>query len=125
MIDKKGDPACECPPGYGSKHCDTLQCNITEYKIKSMTKKSDKLWLNTELADRVKQIDDLAKLCRIHLHIVKSHIQHPDAAKGKHYDYKDKTHATYYIGHAFGFNIHDTKDNLLCNDICLGSKCLI
>jgi hypothetical protein len=120
VIDKKGDQHCDCKPGWGSKACDKQVCNITEISIKSHTKKSAKLFLDASIKDKVKQLDDLAKLCKVHLHCSKSHVQHPDKSKAYTYDIKDKTNPNFYIGQAISCHIYDTKDHLMCNDVCLG-----
>jgi len=91
--------------------------------MKSTTKKSAKVLIDKSIEDRVKTVDDLAKLCKVHLHITKSFVLHPDKTKAYTYDIRDKTNANHYIGQALGINIHDTKDNLLCNDICMASMC--
>jgi hypothetical protein len=116
----KGEPYCDCTPGWDPhKHCEKQICNITEYKFKQSTKKSAKLLIDKAIEDRVKTLDELAKLCKVHLHILKSYVQHPDKTKAYTYDLKDKTQANHYVGQAISAHIYDLKDNLMCNEICL------
>jgi hypothetical protein len=124
VIEKvSGHQLCECKPGFHPpKSCEKRICNVTEFKMKQHTSKSAKLWIDHAIESRVKAVDDLAKLCKVHLHIMKSFILHPDAAKSNAYDPKDKTNANFYIGQAIGIHIYDTKDKLLCNDVCMASK---
>lgn len=119
VIDKKGDQSCDCNPGFGSKNCDKHVCDIEELKLKQHTKKSSKLWIDKSIETKVKAVDDLAKLCKVHLHILKSFILHPDKSKGHTYDPRDKTNPNFYVGQAIGLHIYDPKDNLLCNDVCM------
>lgn len=121
MIDKKsGKHYCECKPGWGHEHCDKQVCNVTEMTLKQKTKKSLKVYLDEGIKSNVKDLDDLAKLCKVHLHVLQSFILHPDQSKAYTYDVREKNNPNFYTGKALRVHLYDTKDNLLCNDVCLG-----
>ena len=123
MIEKvSGEHYCECNPGWGSKHCDKHECNITEFKMKHVTKKSPKIFIDKAIETKMKELDQLASLCKVHLHIVRSFVKHPEKTKAYTYDIKDRTNCQHYIGQAVTAQIYDPKDNLLCNDVCMASK---
>ena len=69
----------------------------------------------------MESLDELTKLCNVKLHVITSFIRHPDP-KAVSYNLLDLINPNHYTGHALSLHIYDTKDKLLCNDECLGSK---
>ena len=87
-----------------------------------MSKLSAKVFLDQSLDNKTQSLDNLAKNCKIRLNVVTSFVKHPDSNALK-FDLKtDKLNALHYIGQALNVLIHDEKDKLLCNEICLSSK---
>lgn len=121
-LDAKNKPICECKPGWTSSHCDKRNCTIVEFKGKHLSKQSAKLWIDKSIEERMKSVDDLAKLCKVRIHVLKSYIQHSDPNKGHQYDPRDPNPAGHYIGEALSINIYDENHKLICNDVCLQSN---
>jgi len=118
-LDAKLKPSCACSAGWGGKSCDKRNCTIVQFKGKHIEKKSNKVWVHESILKKYEDLDGLAQLCKVKLHVIKSFTFNP-TAKDTKFDTLDKTNAHYYIGHAVRFEIYDDDDKLLCNDICLG-----
>jgi len=84
-----------------------------------MVKTPQKILIDKSIENKMDNVDDLAKLCKVKLNVMDSFKKSTDTKL----DPRDTTtHPMFYIGQAVGFHIYDEKDKLLCNDICLGSK---
>jgi hypothetical protein len=112
-MDEKFKAVCSCPPGWGSKSCDKRNCTITSFKGKHFSKDSNKAHVDSSILKKLEDLDGLAKLCHVKIHVLRSFKLGTPAAG-------DKSNVHYQIGHAIGFEIYDEHDKLLCNDICLG-----
>lgn len=117
-VDQKLKAQCTCPAGFTGTKCDKRDCKLVQVKGKHIEKSSNKVWVHESLEKKFEDIDGLAKLCHVKLHILKSYI--PSTSKTNKYDSTEKTNQHHYIGHALKFEIYDENDKLLCNDICLG-----
>ena len=100
----------------------TENCTITQFKGKQLSKLSAKVYLDQSIDTKAQSLDTLAKQCKIYLNVQTSFVKHPDPNALKYSLMTDKLNSMHYIGQALNVYIHDEKDKLLCNDICLGSK---
>lgn len=118
-LDKKNNPVCDCTPGWMSSKCDKKNCTIHEFKGKHFSKQSAKVYIDESIEARMKQVDDLAKLVKVKIHVLKSFVHQTDKKNFK-YDPKDTTAPGHYIGEALSVHIYDQDSKLICNDVCLG-----
>lgn len=116
-LDAKHKPVCSCPAGYSGTKCDKKNCTIHEYKFKHADKHSAKLFVDKSIDAKLKEIDDMAKKCKVKIHVLSSFILH--SKKEMKHDTRDRNAAGQYIGEAFTCHIYDENNKLLCNDICL------
>ena len=91
-----------------------------EFSGRHFTKASPTVYIDKQWEDKVKSLDELAKLCKVKVHVLKSFVLHP--REKSYYDFGDKTNANHYIGQALSINVYDEKDNLLCDEACLKSS---
>lgn len=132
-LNQKLKPECTCLAGWSSKNCDKRNCTIAEFKGKHLTKMTRKVYVDQAIYKKMEDLDSLAKLCNVKLHIEKSFMLHPDPKQANSIDIKDKTNPGHYIGQAVSLHVYDNDDKLVCNDICLGklpiphpgAKCLV
>ncbi len=97
-------------------------CTIVEFKGKHFTKdkSSPTIYIDKAWEESVKKLDELAKLCKVKIHVLKSFELHQNEMAD--YDVRDKLNPNHYIGQALSIHIYDEKENLLCDDKCLKSK---
>ena len=65
-------------------------------------------------------MDELAKLCKVKVHVEKSFELHQNEKAD--YDIRDKLNPNHYSGQAMSIKVYDEKDHLLCDETCLKSK---
>ena len=97
-------------------------CTIVEFKGKHFTKdkSSPSIYIDKAWEETVKSLDELAKLCKVKVHVEKSFELHQNEKAD--YDIRDKLNPNHYIGQAMSIKVYDEKDNLLCDETCLKSK---
>ena len=95
-------------------------CSIVEFKgNRFLTKGASSIYIDKAWEESVKRVDELAKLCKVKIGVLKSFELH--ANERSMFDFADKLNANHYIGQALSIHVYDEKDNLLCNETCLKS----
>ena len=84
---------------------------------KHFTKASPTVYIDKQWEDKVKSLDELAKLCKVKVHVLKSFVLHKN--EKAEYETRDSTSPNHYIGQALSINVYDEKDNMLCDEKCL------
>ncbi len=67
----------------------------------------------------MKRVDELAKLCKVKLGVLKSFELHTN--ERSMFDFAEKLNPNHYIGQALSIHVHDEQGNVLCNETCLKS----
>ena len=100
-------------------------CTIVEFMSKNFVsnKNTPSVYIDKSWEESVKKLDELAKLCKVKIQVVKSFELHQ--SEKSFYDLGDKLNANHYIGQALSVKIFDEKENLLCDETCLKSNFLI
>ena len=96
-------------------------CSIVEFKGKHfLTKGAPSIYIDKAWEESVKRLDELAKLCKVKLSVLKSFELHTN--ERSMFDFDEKLNPNHFIGQALSVHVYDEKDNLLCNETCLKSK---
>ena len=94
-------------------------CNIVEFKGKQFTKASPTVYIDKQWEETVRSLDEMAKLCKVKIHVEKSFELHQNEKAD--YSILDKTNPNHYIGQSLSIKVYDEKDHLLCDEACLKS----
>jgi hypothetical protein len=81
---------------------------------------SPSIYIDKSWEETIKSLDELAKLCKVKVHVEKSFELHQNEKSD--YDIRDKLNPNHYIGQALSIRVYDEKDHLLCDETCLKSN---
>ena len=91
-------------------------CPIKKYKAGKYIV-GDQLLVHEQFYDRVTPLEEVAKNCKVNLHIKGSYYQLANAAQQVLVSDADRV-----IGHGFQFELRDLQSAILCNKVCLSKS---
>ena len=95
-------------------------CTIVEFKgNRFLTKGAPSIYIDKAWEESVKRVDELAKLCKVKIGVLKSFELHTN--ERSMFDFAEKLNHNHYIGQALSIHVYDEQGNVLCNETCLKS----
>lgn len=115
-LDAKYKPVCGCTVGYTGKKCDKRDCTIERFKGKNFVS-DETIYVDKEVADKFSKMDELAKLCNVHINVTKSFLKLLNPT-----DMVINSMAPFFIGRGIEFVVMDGKKGktVICDKNCLG-----
>ena len=99
-------------------------CTIVEFKGKQfLTKGAPSIYVDKTWEESVKRLDELAKLCKVKLSVLKSFELHTN--ERSMFDFAEKLNPNHFVGQALSVHVYDEQGNLLSNETCLKSNSLL
>ena len=99
-------------------------CSIVELKGKHfLTKGVPSIYIDKAWEESVKRLDELARLCKVKISVLKSFELHTN--ERSMFDFAEKLNPNHFVGQALSVHVYDLQGNLLSNETCLKSNSLL